>query len=89
MIWCDLSTVFDKAPVGVARRALAQGVPTVILAGSLGPGYEELYQNGVAGIVCIADRPMSFAQSLRRTEELLEAAAERTVRLLRAGIKLD
>ena len=84
----DRSTVFDKAPVGVARRALAQGVPTVILAGSLGPGYEELYQNGVAGIVSIADRPMSFAQSLRRTEELLEAAAERTVRLLLAGISL-
>lgn len=84
----DRSTVFDKAPVGVARRALAQGVPTIILAGSLGPGYEELYQNGVAGIVTIADRPMSFAQSLRRTEELLEAAAQRTVRLLQAGIKL-
>ena len=84
----DRSTVFDKAPVGVARRALAQGVPTIILAGSLGPGYEELYQNGVAGIVTIADRPMSFAQSLRRTEELLEAAAQRTVRLLQAGISL-
>jgi glycerate kinase len=84
----DRSTVFDKAPVGVARRALAQGVPTVILAGSLGPGYEELYQHGVAGIVCIADRPMSFTQSLRRTEELLEAAAQRTVGLLQAGISL-
>ncbi len=85
----DRSTVFDKAPVGVARRALAQGVPTVILAGSLGPGYEELYENGVAGIVCIADRPMTFAQSLRRTEELLEAAAYRTVLMLQAGISLS
>lgn len=85
----DRSTVFDKAPVGVARRALAKGVPTVILAGSLGPGYEELYENGLAGIVSIADRPMSFAQSLKRTEELLEAAARRTVGLLQAGIKLE
>lgn len=84
----DHSTVFDKAPVGVARRALAQGVPTVILAGSLGAGYEELYQHGVAGIVSIADRPMSFSQSLTRTEELLEAAAQRTMRLLQAGISL-
>jgi len=85
----DRSTVFDKAPVGVARRALSQGVPTVILAGSLGPGYEELYQHGVAGIVSIADRPMSFSQSLKRTEELLEAAARRTVGLLKAGISLS
>ena len=85
----DQSTIYDKAPVGVARRALRQGVPTVLLAGSLGPGYEELQHHGIAGVVCIADQPMSFAQSLNRTEELLEAAAQRTIRLLRAGIRLD
>ena len=79
----DRSTVFDKAPVGVARWAKARGVPTVLLAGGLGPGYRELYQHGIAAIVTIADRPMSFAQSLRRTEELLEAGAERAVRLMR------
>jgi glycerate kinase len=78
----DQSTIYDKAPVGVARRALSYGVPTVILAGGLGPGHEGLYQHGIAGIVCISDRPMSFAQSLKRTEELLAGAAERTIRLL-------
>ena len=78
----DLSSIYDKAPVGVARKAAPHGVPTVILAGSLGEGYEELYQHGIAGMVCIADRPMSFERSLARTEELLEAAAERTAHLL-------
>ena len=78
----DRSTVFDKAPVGVARRALAKGVPTVLLAGGLGPGYRDLYQHGIASIVTISDRPMNFPQSLRRTEELLEGAAERAVRLM-------
>lgn len=78
----DRSTIYNKAPVGVARRALARGVPTILLAGSLGPGHEELYQHGIAGIVCIADRPMRFEESLRRTEELLEGAAERVLRLL-------
>ena len=78
----DRSTVFDKAPVGVARRALAKGVPTILLAGGLGPGYQELYQHGIAGIVTISDRPMNFPQSLRRTEELLEDAADRAVRLM-------
>ena len=78
----DLSSIYDKAPVGVARKAAPFGVPTVILAGSLGDGYEELYRHGIAGIVSIADRPMSFERSLSRTEELLENAAERTVRLL-------
>ena len=78
----DLSSIFDKAPVGVARKAAPFGVPTVSLVGSLGEGFEELYQHGIAGLVCIADRPMSFERSLARTEELLEGAAERTVRLL-------
>ena len=81
----DLSSIYDKAPVGVARKASPYGVPTVILAGSLGEGYEQLYQHGIAGIVCIADRPMNFERSLARTEELLEGAAERTVRLLQLG----
>ena len=84
----DHSTIFDKAPVGVARRALARGVPTILLAGSLGPGHEELYQHGIAGLVSIADRPMSFQQSLQRTEELLEGAAERTMRLIRTGSEI-
>ena len=82
----DRSTIYDKAPVGVARHALAHQVPTVLLAGSLGPGYEELYDYGIAGIVCIADRPMSFEQSLRRTEELLEGAAQRALRLMGIGL---
>ena len=81
----DRSTIFNKAPVGVARRALAQGVPTLLLAGGLGPGHRELYQHGIAAIVCIADSPMSFRQSLGRTAELLEGAAERALRLMGMG----
>ena len=81
----DLSSIYDKAPVGVARKAAPYGVPTVILAGGLGEGYEQLYEHGIAGVVCIADRPMTFERSLARTEELLEDAADRTVRLLQVG----
>lgn len=81
----DVSTIYDKSPVGVARKAAAYGVPTIILAGSLGEGYEELYQHGIAAVVCIADQPMTFERSLARTEELLESAAERAIRLWRVG----
>jgi glycerate kinase len=84
----DHSTIFNKAPVGVARRALAQGVPTLLLAGGLGPGHQELYRHGIAAMVCIADGPMSFRQSLGRTAELLEGAAERALRLMGVGAKL-
>ena len=84
----DHSTIFNKAPVGVARHANAQGVPTVLLAGSLGPGHEALHEHGLAAVVCIADRPMSFEASLSRSAELLESAAERTLRLVLAGRRM-
>ena len=77
----DRSTVFDKAPVGVARHAKAHSVPTILLAGSLGEGHEELYQHGVASILCISDGAMSFQQALSRTGAMLEGTAERAVRL--------
>tara|TARA_B100000029_G_scaffold77649_2_gene69242 strand:- start:1147 stop:2307 length:1161 start_codon:yes stop_codon:yes gene_type:complete len=84
----DESTIYDKAPVGVARRAAKFKVPTVIMAGSIGEGYQKLYDHGISGIVCIGDRPMSFERSIERTADLLEGATERTVRMLGAFVDL-
>ena len=81
----DRSTVYDKAPVGIARRSAAFGVPTLLLAGSLGPGYDALYEHGIAAIASIAEEPAELASSLERGAELLERAAERAIRLYRLG----
>ena len=78
----DASTVYNKAPVGVARRASALGIPVIALAGSLGRGFEAVYEHGISAAVCIVDRPLSMRVSVARTSELLTAAAERTMRLL-------
>jgi len=77
----DKSTVFDKAPVGVARHAMAHGVPSILLAGSLGDGHEELYNHGVASILCISDGAMSFQHALGRTDLMLQGTAERAMRI--------
>ena len=81
----DRSTAFDKTPVGIARRSAAFGVPTLLLAGSLGPGYDLLYEHGIAAIAPIAEEPSDLASSLERGAELLERAAERAIRLYRLG----
>ncbi len=81
----DRSTAFDKAPVGIARRARRFGVPTVLMAGSLGPGYETLYEHGIDAILPIAEEPADLESSLRRGAELLERAAERAIRLYGLG----
>ena len=81
----DRSTAFDKAPVGIARRSRAFGVPTLLLAGSLGPGYELLYEHGIDAIIPIAEEPATLEHSLRNGAELLERAAERAIRLYLLG----
>ncbi|MYC34329.1 MAG: glycerate kinase [Chloroflexi bacterium] len=81
----DHSTAFDKAPVGIARRSRAFGVPTLLLAGSLGEGYDALYQNGIDAIVPIAEEPTTLEHSLRNGAQLLERAAERALRLYNLG----
>lgn len=81
----DRSTAFDKAPVGIARRSKALGVPTMLLAGSLGEGYEALYEHGIDAIIPIAEEPSTLEFSLRNGAELLERAAERAVRLYNLG----
>ena len=81
----DSSTAFNKAPVGVARRAKAIGAQVLVLAGSLGPGYQDVYKHGIDAVVCIGDHPMSFRESLARTADLLTDAADRSMRLLLMG----
>ncbi len=81
----DRSTAFDKAPVGIARRARRFGVPALLMAGSLGPGYETLYDHGIDAILPIAEEPADLESSLQRGAELLERAAERAIRLYGLG----
>ncbi|MXZ90567.1 MAG: glycerate kinase [Chloroflexi bacterium] len=81
----DRSTAFDKAPVGIARRSKALGVTTLLLAGSLGPGYEVLYQHGIDAIIPIAEEPATLEFSLLNGAELLERGAERAIRLYHLG----
>jgi glycerate kinase len=50
----DGQTGFGKAPGEVAKRAKAAGIPTLLLAGSRGPGWESLSSMGVTSVVTLA-----------------------------------
>jgi len=82
----DAQSAFGKATAGVAAMAAEQGIPCVVLAGSLGPGYEQLYAHGVCAAFAIVDRPMALAQALDEGAVLLARAAESVARVwLAAG----
>ncbi len=50
----DGQTAFGKAPGEVAKRAMSAGIPTLLLAGSRGPGWESLSSLGVTSVVTLA-----------------------------------
>jgi glycerate kinase len=84
----DDQTAFGKAPGTVAALAHRHGIPVVVLAGGLGPGYEQLYATGISAVLPLPDGPLPLEESMARAEELVTAAAERAMRLIQIGTAL-
>jgi len=80
----DRQSLRNKGPFGVARRAAAQGVPVVALGGGIAPDVADSDFPAFAGMFSICSRPMTLAEAMRDARPLLEAAAERVVRLFMA-----
>ncbi|MBB3332347.1 glycerate kinase [Halomonas campaniensis] len=81
----DGQSLAGKTPVGVARAARAKGVPVVVLAGRLAPGWQAALEEGVTAAFALADGPMGLDEALERCAELLADRAESVVRLLAAS----
>jgi glycerate kinase len=77
----DAQTLRGKTPMGVARVAKRHGVPVVVLAGTLGGGYEQLYEHGIDAAFALASGPMTLEQACKQAGELLEARAGDVARL--------
>jgi glycerate kinase len=77
----DYQTLYGKTPAGVAKAASEKKKPVIAFAGSLGKGYNRLYNEGFTTLIAIGDGPMSLEESMSRTAQLIEDAAERTFRL--------
>lgn len=77
----DAQTLRGKTPLGVARVAKRHGVPVVVLAGTLGAGYEQLYGQGIDAAFALASGPMSLEQACAEAGALLKARAADVARL--------
>lgn len=77
----DEQTNSGKTPLGVAQAAQKMGVPTIVLAGSVGGGIETLYEHGVVSVHSIVDGPMSLEEAIKRTALLVEKTSEQITRL--------
>ncbi|WP_136066320.1 glycerate kinase [Modicisalibacter radicis] len=77
----DGQSLAGKTPIGIARRARERGVPTVVLAGRLGDGWQAAHDEGVSAALALADGPMALEEALARCAELLAERAEAVARL--------
>ncbi|WP_347884075.1 glycerate kinase [Pseudomonas aestiva] len=81
----DGQTLRGKTPAGVLRLARRHGVPVVAVAGSLGEGYDALYEQGLAAAFSLVPGPLSLEEALAQAEVLLERTARDIGRLWRTA----
>jgi len=77
----DGQSLAGKTPIGVSRAAKRLHKPVIVLAGSLGDGWQACFDEGVTAAFALADGPMTLADALPRTAKLLEARCESLLRL--------
>jgi glycerate kinase len=83
----DGQTAFGKAPGEVAKRARAAGIPTLLVAGSKGPGWGSLISMGVTSVVTLASDGDPQGHNLQvlmhdAAQELTRAAARAVQEML-------
>lgn len=81
----DHSTIYNKAPVGVAARANRLGIPVIGISGSLGAGFQDVHEHGIEGLTSITPGPVSLEEASQRAAELIADTTEQVMRLLKVG----
>ena len=81
----DFQTVYNKAPIGVARLAGERNIPVIGVSGSLGDGFTDVHEHGIAAAVAITHAPMTLDEATDRVAELIASATEQAIRLVRVG----
>lgn len=78
----DFQTKFGKTPYGVAQIAQKYNIPVISLAGYLGKGIDQLYDEGFTAIFGILDKAENIAQALEDGPKNVERTTENIVRLI-------
>ncbi|MGC8659142.1 MAG: glycerate kinase [Desulfomonilaceae bacterium] len=84
----DYQTAFGKAPVGVGKLAKQFNKVAICISGSLGRGADDILDQGINAVVSIVPAPMKLEECMKSAPELVEKAANRVARLLKAGASL-
>lgn len=78
----DVQSLSGKVVMGVARRAKAKGVPTIVLVGTIGEEIEPIYDEGVTAIFSINRAPIPFEQAKYKSKENLHFMMKNIMKLM-------
>lgn len=77
----DAQTLRGKTPFGVAKIAQRQHVPVIVLAGTLGDDYADLYAHGISAAFALTSGPMTLEQACDNAATLLHDRARDLARV--------
>ncbi len=78
----DRSTIFNKAPIALARIAKERGIPVIAVSGSLGEGYEQVLEHGIDAVFSVISRPMSLTEAMENTARFVADSTEQACRAI-------
>jgi len=81
----DSQTAFGKVPVGIALIAKKADVPVVCISGSLGDGYEDVYEKGIDAVFSIAPGPTTLADSIKTAGKNITATTYNVIKTFLAA----
>jgi len=85
----DAQSAYGKVPAGIAKRAKKFNKPVLVIAGGIGKDASAVYDVGIDGIMAIVNKAMPLDEAMSNAAELLEDAAERAMRIIKIGMKLN
>ncbi|MDR6795723.1 glycerate kinase [Acinetobacter calcoaceticus] len=83
----DQQTLNGKTVFGVSRVAKMQNIPVIVIAGTLGEGYQVLYQHGVTAAFSLTNGPITLEQACEHASELIFDRTIDIARLIKFNLK--
>ncbi len=76
----DSQSLGGKAVLGISKRAIAKGVPTIAVVGDIGDGMDPVYDMGIAAIYSINRVAVPFKEAKKRSKSDLRLTLDTIMR---------
>ncbi|MFT7461175.1 MAG: glycerate kinase [Planctomycetota bacterium] len=85
----DVQTAFGKTAAGVARAAKKYKLPVIAIGGGLSDDASKVFNYGIDGLDSAIAREMSLEEALANSRKFIANAAERAMRMVIIGKKMN